>query len=332
MVSFPPTASVALSVFNAGDYLQPQLDSIMAQTCTPQQVVIGDDGSTDDSRERVAAAVKESGERGLGIEWTVLPPGPVGLHANMDRIFEACTGDVIVVCDHDDICLPERVEQAVERFSQDQALTFVQFDAQLIDGSGTVTAPSMVRARGVDAAEWELLSSREALRLLIRRFMVAGATCAFTKKFLESTAVRPDEIPYDYWYALMAASSGGFLFDSRVAVQYRVHGTNTSGGVRRRTVGEKLSILRAPGGERNARLLRWARYLAGGSEALGPAAPEWAVSLLEGNLAFQKRRSRYPRNRVLRAPLVLREVVAGTHQRFGRGRKDVLLDLLQPLP
>lgn len=92
MGSDSSTVSVALSVFNAGDNLRAQLDSILTQQVLPQEIVVGDDGSTDGSQELVAATVERSKRDELGITWTVLPPGPVGLHANMARIFDACTG------------------------------------------------------------------------------------------------------------------------------------------------------------------------------------------------------------------------------------------------
>src|SRR5688572_7421346 len=84
------TVSVALSAYNSARYLQEQLDSILVQTRPPDQIVVGDDGSTDGSQAIVQAAQQRSRELGLDIEWTILESARFGLGRNMDRIVAAC--------------------------------------------------------------------------------------------------------------------------------------------------------------------------------------------------------------------------------------------------
>lgn len=325
-----PTVSVALSVYNAGRYLDAQLESILNQTHLPQQIVVGDDGSTDGSHERVVRAAEQSRHRGLEINWTILPPGSGDLHRNMARIFDSCTQDIIVICDHDDVNLPNRIARTVECFSSDPNLLFLHSDAEVIDGDGHVTARSMTRAHGLNEAELVCMKDGKALDLLLRKFVVAGATCAFRKNLRDIIAPIPENTHHDYWFALLSAAISGYSYDHRPSIQYRVHGKNESGGVRRRGLVEKFELLRVPGNERNQRLLARATNLAKAADDLGDAVAEDSKVLLRDSMAFQEWRVALPKNRLVRAPHVLRQARTDKYARFGRGRKDVLLDLVQP--
>ncbi|WP_196250750.1 glycosyltransferase [Cellulomonas sp. JZ18] len=325
------TVSAAVTSTNAVRYLGDQIDSILAQTRLPDQVVVADAGSTDGSQELVRAYVERTRAAGLPVEWTILPSQPTPLDANMARTYAACTGDVVVVCDHDDVCLPDRFAHAVEMFAARPELLLVHCEAEIVDSDGATVSTSMLRTEGVTADELAQYRAGEGFRVLVRRFLAHGATAALRRDLLDLVPPVPHGFRTDAWLALLAAATGGVALDERPGLRYRTHPTNTSGGVRRRGVGEKLRMLREPGGERNARLLARAEALVAGLDAIRPHVQDWAYELAVDNLRHERVRSRYPRNRLLRAPHVLRTASGGAYDRLARGRKDVLLDLLQPI-
>ena len=97
--------SVALCTYNGAQYLPDQLESIVAQTRLPDELVVGDDHSTDDT-----VNILEDFAAGA--------PFPVRLHVNETNLgvvknFEAtilrCQGNLTALCDQDDVWLRNKV-------------------------------------------------------------------------------------------------------------------------------------------------------------------------------------------------------------------------------
>ena len=239
---------------------------------------------------------------------------------------------MIVACDHDDVCLPMRFEHVAEVFAADPRLQFVHCEAQVIDEQGAVTAESLFETESFTAAEREMYARGEAFRVLVRRFMAHGATAAFRRSLVELCPPIPEGQYYDSWYGLLAAAMpGGAAVDVRPGLQYRVHRSNLGGGVRKRGLAEKARMLLAPGAERNRRRLAQSEALVAGLVAIRPHIADWTLDLAQEQLRHRRVRDGLPVNRIRRAPVVLREARTGAYGRVSRGRKDVLLDLVQPL-
>jgi len=99
------TVSVALCTYNGAAYLGEQLDSIVAQSRPPDELVVCDDGSTDGTVGLLQAFVPEA-------------PFPVRLYRNernrgfaknFERAISLCTGDFIALSDQDDVWKPEKL-------------------------------------------------------------------------------------------------------------------------------------------------------------------------------------------------------------------------------
>ncbi len=123
------TVDVVIDNHNYARYLTAAVDSALAQT-HPVRVLVVDDGSTDDSLERLAAY----GDR---IEVLRKPNG--GQASALNAGFARCRGEVVVVLDADDVLLPDAVEQAVAAFEADARVTKVQARMEVIDAHGRPT-------------------------------------------------------------------------------------------------------------------------------------------------------------------------------------------------
>jgi glycosyltransferase involved in cell wall biosynthesis len=98
------TASVIVNNFNYARYVGAAIDSALAQTHPATEVIVVDDGSTDESREiiasygdRLRAALKDNGGQGSAF----------------NAGFAASTGDVVCFLDADDVLDPDAMERAV---------------------------------------------------------------------------------------------------------------------------------------------------------------------------------------------------------------------------
>src|SRR5690606_28161123 len=98
-----PAISVFMPVYNGEKFLAATINSVLKQTFTDFEFLIIDDGSTDRSGE----IIKESGDERIRV---ISHQKNQGIYAsNMEGIREA-KGEFIALMDHDDICLPDRLE------------------------------------------------------------------------------------------------------------------------------------------------------------------------------------------------------------------------------
>ena len=324
------TTSVALRVYNSSRFVGDQLASILAQTSPPDQIVIGDDGSDDDTLDIIVAMVDKARQAGLKTELTLLPSVHVGITANIERTIAACTGDIIIVCDHDDVCHPTRFARIREEFERRPELLYVHGDAELIDEHGVSMGARLTERQLVSAWERERYATGDAFPVLIRRNIATGATAAFRRSLVPLAAPFPNNWVYDEWLGIVAAALGQLAFMNDPQLDYRQHSSNKQ-GVRRRGVREKLHLLLRPGKSRNDRLKARAQVLNAQLESLGALVPPRYLSLARDKLQYESNRSELPTNRLVRAVPVLRVAASGAYGRFARGRKDVLRDLVQPL-
>ena len=310
--------SVALCTFNGADFLQAQLASIAGQSVQVDEVVIGDDGSSDGT-----AAVLEDARRILP-QLRVLPATDhLGVAGNFERTMAATAGDVIFLSDQDDIWHPDRVSAALAVFSRNPDVELLHSDARVIDGSGELLKGTLLSRLGVDDATRAALVEGAAFAPLLQRNLVTGATVAVRRRLLDDALPFPGSWLHDEWLAVLAASHRGTRLVESALIDYRLHGSNEI-GAERITLAVRLSRLRADRVPRNARLL--AR--AGDLVARLPEGP--ARDLARAKLQHETIRSAYPIGRLRRGPAVLREWGAGRYTRFGGGIQDVVRDLVQP--
>ena len=330
-VSRPLTISVAMRVYNSSRFVGEQLASILTQSSPPEQIVIGDDGSDDNTLALITAMIEteQQARPSWKTEVTILSSGHVGITANIERTIAACTGDIVIICDHDDRCAPTRFEWIRAAFEQQPELLFIHSDATLIDEGGDPRGVLLTERQLVTGWERERYRGGAAFPVLIRRNIVTGATAAFRRELVSHAVPFPRAWVYDEWLGIVAAGMGRLSFLEEPLLQYRQHSSNKQ-GVRRRSAREKAGMLLAVGNGRNERLQARAAVLVERLSGLGALVPPQNLTLANAKLRHESARARLPRNRFLRALPVLRAAGSGAYARFARGRKDIVLDLIQP--
>jgi glycosyltransferase involved in cell wall biosynthesis len=208
--------SVVLASYNGEQFIGAQLRSLLAVMDANDEIVVSDDGSTDDTRA-VVASIQDARIR-------LLPPGPrLGYQGNFARAISAARGKYIFFSDQDDICLPKRVEQSLAAL---ETAACVCGDATVVDSDLRTTSPSyflLRKPRGFSA--WSLLV----------RPAVIGATMACRREFLEAAMPFPRNIPHDQWLSVLAASRRQLTVISTPFILYRRHaGVVSFTGVRSR--------------------------------------------------------------------------------------------------
>jgi glycosyltransferase involved in cell wall biosynthesis len=106
-MSVAPLVSVVVPTYNARQLLLETLDSVFAQTLTDYEVIVVNDGSTDDTGDRLAPLVSAGKIR-------IINQANGGVGSARNRGLSEATGKYVAFLDHDDLWHPEKLERQVE--------------------------------------------------------------------------------------------------------------------------------------------------------------------------------------------------------------------------
>jgi GT2 family glycosyltransferase/glycosyltransferase involved in cell wall biosynthesis len=211
--------SVVIPLYNHARFIGPAVDSVLAQTYSVSEIIIVDDGSTDESAG-IAAALSARDPR--VIFWS---KANGGAHAAINDGIHRATGDLIAVLNSDDVYHPERLSELVGLLDSDTKLDLVASGIDFIDDDG----------RAIENAWYEQAMAfyREAGDLALT--LVNGNILMTSSNFIARRALF-DEV--GYFSPLRYAHDLDFLLRLLVAdrrlglhpeplLSYRMHRSNT---------------------------------------------------------------------------------------------------------
>jgi glycosyltransferase involved in cell wall biosynthesis len=221
--------SIALCTYNGVRFLDDQLTSLVSQRRQPDEVVVCDDCSTDSS----VVLLKE---------FAAAAPFPVHIHKNTTRVgstknFEQaislCQGDVIALCDQDDIWDAQKLHATAERFVENPNVGIVFTDAEIVDAKANPLGYNLWETLNFDKTLQARIKSAAAFDILSQRQLVTGATMAFRTEFRDLILPIPLSIAliHDGWIALMISLVAAVDIIDRPMVKYRQHDTQQVGAV-----------------------------------------------------------------------------------------------------
>src|SRR3954447_22393446 len=123
-----PRVSVLIPVWNSAETLGRAIDSILEQTVDDLEVLVLDDGSTDSSRD-VVAAYDEARLRGIALRHR-------GISATLNAGLAEARAPFVAIQDADDWSLPERLERQLETLESDPSLGVVGCRMRELDEHG----------------------------------------------------------------------------------------------------------------------------------------------------------------------------------------------------
>lgn len=134
-----PVVSVLMLTYNHAPYLAEAIDGVlMQQTDFPIELLIGEDCSTDDTREIALRYQREH----PGLIRVITANRNIGMHENFRRIFRASRGEFVALCEGDDYWIePGKLQNQVDllRARRDVTAVYTNFaTSDLMDGSWSV--------------------------------------------------------------------------------------------------------------------------------------------------------------------------------------------------
>ncbi|MFV0672991.1 glycosyltransferase family 2 protein [Variovorax sp. tm] len=324
----PLQVSVALCTRNGARYLPEQLRSICAQEPLPQEIVVSDDGSTDDTLAVVRETLAQCGVADRIALRVFSNSPPLGVTRNFEQAVRACSHDLIALCDQDDVWHPGRLARMVAQFEARPDLLLLHTDARLVDGDLKPLGSTLFHALEVQPAELEAIARGEAFGVLLRRNLVTGATTMFRRTLLDAALPFSPEWVHDEWLAAVAAATGRMDVLPEPTIDYRQHGNNQI-GARRLTLSEKVAKAFVERGDKHVARLRRAEALLKRLQQLGDRVRPGCLDAQRAKVAHQRFRAGLPAARPLRLLPILLEAARGRYARFGRGKQAIVQDVLE---
>jgi glycosyltransferase involved in cell wall biosynthesis len=186
-----PAVSVVMPAFNAASTLQRAIDSVLAQTYSNFELVVVDDGSTDETPTILARQVDERIR-------VIRMRDNVGIVGALNRGLEEARGALIARLDADDEALPERLALQVEAFATHPNLVLCGCAADRVDPQGTRLGRSVPPASHARLAAAMVTGNRLVHSTVMFRRDAARACGGY----------RPDQLlaeDYGLWLRLMRA-------------------------------------------------------------------------------------------------------------------------------
>lgn len=234
--------SVAMATFNGERYLEDQLDSILAQTAVPHELVVCDDASTDQT-----VAIIESATHKASFPIRVFRnPVNLGSTKNFERAIRLCEGDIVVLADQDDIWSADKLGMIGAEFAANPACVGVFSDALLVDENARELNRTLWRSVGLSGQVRKKLAHGgvPAFRALLKKNYITGATFAFRADLRGSILPIPECWVHDAWIGLLLAAIGPIRSLPDELVRYRQHATNQI-GIRQQSVAVRAAEHRA---------------------------------------------------------------------------------------
>lgn len=214
--------SVALCTYNGSKYVGEQLTSILGQTIKPSQIVISDDGSTDNTKEIVESILGPS-----MIDYIVVDNKPPhGVTSNFQNAIRLCTEPIIFTSDQDDVWLPKKAEKLLEVLEKNDRALLVVSNGELVDEDLNSLECSVWTSLGITD---NIVNSGNLFHVLLRKCIVTGAAMAFRKELFDDVVSIPKEWLHDGWLAWLAVSKNGMVLCNEKLFYYRQHTDNVVG-------------------------------------------------------------------------------------------------------
>ncbi|OOE39365.1 family 2 glycosyl transferase [Salinivibrio kushneri] len=207
-----------MATYNGAEYIEEQLQSFLDQTMQPDELIITDDCSTDQTEFIVSDFAKKAP---FSVEFHRNKKN-LGYCGNFNAALAKTTGDLVFLSDQDDVWFPNKIAYIFEIAKRNPHALALMNDAKLTDGKLNevgLTKIGQIRSAGFS----------------MNRF-VMGSCCAVRRDLLELCMPIPSGFKgHDNWLIQFADGLNAKVIDTTPLQYYRRHETNESQFIANRT-------------------------------------------------------------------------------------------------
>lgn len=208
----PGLASIVIPSYNKARFIAKTLDSLAAQTHPDIEIVIVDDGSSDNSVSIIEDWLKNSPHH-----WSFLVHEKnQGVCRTLNDGLALARGEFVSALAADDQYLPHKTSKHVEMLQKDPEASFVYGDARLVDEAGATLAESLIASVYGGYTDSGLVFDS-----LLNTNFIPAVTVTMRRSALDQVGAYDESLPYeDYDMWLRLSRVGTLLFTGSVDTVY----------------------------------------------------------------------------------------------------------------
>ena len=229
--------SVAMAVYNGEKYILEQLESIITQTRTPDELVISDDRSSDGTLSLIEKFCKLHKNIPMTIKVVENDIANSGPASNFENAVRNTTGDIIFLCDQDDIWIEDKVQRisgVMERHNENvvfhDAGLFIQKDEttfELTDQSIYRNGNDLYKASFDEEGLYKITKDKY-FWLCYKYNLINGMCMCIRREYLFSILPFSKGGLHDAWICFCAIADDTLLSVKDILAYYRIHRLNTT--------------------------------------------------------------------------------------------------------
>lgn len=239
--------SIALCTYNGDKYLAEQLDTLVNQTYPNIEIIVVDDCSVDNSFSILQGYAARYPQFKI-----CQNKNNLGFVKNFERAVSLCTGDLIALCDQDDLWHPQKIELQVNAINDS---VLIYHDSEFIHQDGSSMNKKMS----------DLMNLYRGDQPTVFLFFncVSGHAILMKRELLNAALPLKENYFHDWWLAYVATNIGKIDFIPQCLVQYRQHDKSDTNilGLAREDDNYKFSSI-----HKVLRMHKWLGYCAGYSK------------------------------------------------------------------
>jgi glycosyltransferase involved in cell wall biosynthesis len=220
-----PEFSVVIPSYNHAPFIGEAVESVLKQTMLDLELIVVDDGSTDNSLE-VLSCFSDNRMR-------VLAQANQGAHAAINRGIREASGKYLAILNSDDAYHPQRLNKAAVILNSNPQVSLVGSYIEIIDSEGR---PLGVKHGFNDCPPWLLEAPERSFRagtdlkeaLLTENYWSTTSNFVYRREaYLQVGEYRPLRYAHDWDYVLRLARIAKLFMLPEPLIRYRIHPSNT---------------------------------------------------------------------------------------------------------
>lgn len=215
------TVSVAMCTYNGERFLQQQLDSLASQTRQPDEVVVCDDCSTDNT-----VAILDRWAESVPFSVRIIRnQSNLGCFHNFENALKNVEGDVVFLADQDDVWHSNKIEVMLNVFEKNPNVGLVFHNTNVIDAAGNDLGLDEVELRGA----WRLTTYMRQLSPNLDKHPITSGCCSAIRRTIIQKILPLEELfGHDGWIYLFAPAFADVVTIPDKLISYRCHDSNIS--------------------------------------------------------------------------------------------------------
>ena len=205
--------SLVMATYNGAKYIREQMDSILSQTLKPDEIIVVDDCSADET-----VSILHEYKTRCNIKIYVNSENS-GVNRNFEKAISLARGEYIFISDQDDIWFPEKIKMTYEKLLEIEKGGPACVSSMALDVDANLNV--QVRNKKTKDSKYEMALYGNGSQ---------GCSLAFNKKLKDIVLPLSDKFIYDHYIGVFSCFLGERYTIGKPLMYYRHHGNNVVSG------------------------------------------------------------------------------------------------------